>query len=198
MTHRFVTSSAHALHEDILEMLHSPLLKVLRARYFIETVAAKIGVISDVLDMFGHETKLMFWHDPSISCASSYYHGVPCYFISNGSNEYIYVEAENFDLILSTDNAKARQRVILSLKGEFTNLQIERAPTNEKSFYALAGEFHNQNRSLLSEYRIPLSSLSHPEFDHAKALSIYDRTYYGVDAYELHDVKKNAFLSRQW
>jgi hypothetical protein len=198
MTHRFVTSSAHALDEDILEMLHSPLRKVLKPRYFIDIVAAKIGILRDVLGMFGHETKMMFWQDPSTSCASSYYQGIPCYFISKDGNEYLYVEAENFDFVLSTDNAKARQRVILSLKGEFRNLQIERAPENDKSFYALAGEFHNQNRALLSEYRIPLSSLSSPDFDHAKALSIYDRTYYGIEARDWHDLKKNAFLSRQW
>jgi hypothetical protein len=198
MTHRFVTSSIHALDEDIAEMVAMPLRKDLKTRYFMETVASKIGVLNDLLVMFDHENKRSMGGDATISCASSYFQGVPCYFLAHGHIEYIYVESQKFDFILSTDSAKARQRMIQSLHTAFKNLQIQRAPSNEKSFYALAGEFHQENKSLLSEYRIPLSSLVSSGLDHSKALALYDRTYYGVDDYEWQDEKKQEYLNRLW
>jgi hypothetical protein len=198
MTHRFVTSCAHALGCDINEMVATPLRRDLTNRYFILALAPKIEVVSDVLEMFGHESKQTFLADSAISCASSYYQGIPCYFIQHSQIEYVYLDSIDFDAVLSTDNAKARQAKIKELGGQFCELLNERAPSNEKAFYLAAKEFHGKNLPVLHQYRIPLSTLAQSQRDHASAFSLFDRKHYAFGGRANHTPNPEGFLCRQW
>lgn len=198
MTHRFVTSRAHALGPDINEMVETPLRRDLTNRYFILDLAPKIGVVSHVLDILGYESKQSFFADSAINCASSYYQGIPCYFIQHSQVEYVYLDSLDFDAVLSTDNAKARQAKIKELGVQFYDLLIERAPSNDKAFYLAAKEFHREHLPVLQQYRIPLSTLAQSQRDHASAFSLFDRKHYAFGGRANHTPNTEGFLCRQW
>lgn len=181
MTHVFVTSCIHAVGEDINEMKDIPLQRDLSCRHFIEKIAPKIGIDREVLDMLGFETKKSFSEDWALRCASSYYQGIPCYYIQWSAIEYVYVDKDDFDSVLRGDKAHARQAKISELSDVLHDLIHERKPANDKAFFELAVEFERANRDALQEFRIPLSAFAQYRCDHSKAFALFDKKNFGKE-----------------
>lgn len=159
-----------------------PLLKDLSSRNFIEKIATRLEIDKQILDMLGFETKKSFANDYVVSCASSYYQGIPCYFVKWSGIEHVFVDDKDFCLVLRDGMDKERQAKISELSDLVDDLIFDRKPTSDKAYYSLAAEFEKAHRETLNEYRIPLSAFAQYRCEHSKAFALFDRKNFGKEA----------------
>ncbi|MBI6885122.1 hypothetical protein [Pseudomonas putida] len=196
MPHIFVTSCVNAsTGEDINEMQDISIKRDISTRYFIEKIAPKLGIDKEILEMLGYETKASFAKDWALSCAASYYQGIPCYFVQHSRIEYIFVDADDRDLVLSQEQAEARVRTISDLEDLLSELIEIRQPKSDKAYFDLAVEFQKAHKEVLDGNRIPLSSLAQYRCDHAKAFAVFDNKNYLKDQKECQREKSSADFS---
>lgn len=202
MAHRFVTSCIGAVGEDINEMVDLPLKKEISNRHFIEKIAPKLGIDKQILEMLDFETKKSFADDWALSCATSYYQGIPCVYVQHSRIEHIFVDSYDFERVLDAEQATARQHKLSELQEAVEDLIADRKPANDKAFYALAAEFEHANREALKEFSIPMSSFAQYRCNHSKAFALFDRKNYGSeiqdDPKNQHEDKGLNFKLSQW
>ena len=192
MAHRFVTSCIDALGEDINEMKDIEIRKDLSTRYFIEKIAPKLEIDKEILGMLGFDSKKAFAEDWALRCASSYYQGIPCYYVQWSAIEFVFVDANDFSQILRREDAEGRQAKIYEM-GELLDDVIEfKNPVGDKACFAIATEFEQTHRVELREHRIPLSSMAQHRCDHSKAFALFDKKHFGVHQSRLHESKNQS------
>lgn len=188
MTHRFVTSCIDAVGEDINEMKDILLKKDLSTANFINKIAPRLGIDKELVEMLGFETKKEFANDWALRCASSFYQGIPCYYVQWSAIEYVFVDEDDFDKVLDVDAANARQSRIYDLTEAVEEVIHDRKPASDKAIFGIAAEFELANRATLNEFRIPMSSLAQYRCDHAKAFEVFDKKNYGKDQESSHKI----------
>lgn len=181
MTHRFVTSCIDAVGEDINEMKDILLKKDLSTANFINKIAPRLGIDKSLLEMLGFESKKEFANDWALRCASSFYQGIPCYYVQWSAIEYVFVDEDDFDKILDAEEANARQSKVSDLTQAVEDLIHDHKPAGDKAIFALAADFERDYREMLKDFRIPMSSLAQYRCDHAKAFAVFDNKRYGKE-----------------
>lgn len=181
MTHRFVTSCIDAVGEDINEMKDILIKKDLSTGHFINKIAPRLGIDKDLIEMLGFETKKSFADDWALRCASSYYQGIPCYYVQWSAIEYVFVDESDYSEILDADQASARQNKIADLTEAVEDVLFDKKPSNDKAYFTIASEFETANREALKQFRIPLSALAQYRCSHAKAFALFDKKNFGKD-----------------
>jgi hypothetical protein len=181
MTHVFVTNCIDAVGEDINEMKDISIKRDISTRYFIEKIASRIGIDKELIGMLGFDTKTQFANDWALRCASSFYQGIPCYYVQWSAIEYIFVDEDVYGQVLDADQAHVRQSIIADLTESVEDLVHDRQPASEKDRYALAIEFEKANHDVLQQNRIPLSALAQYRCDHSNAFALFDKKHFGKE-----------------
>lgn len=176
MKYVFVTDCINAASgEDINEMVDLQINKSISNKNFIEKIAKGLGIDSHVMEILGYDTKKFFSEDWALNCARSFYQGIPCVYVQHSRIEYIYVSKEDAHKVLDTEYSLARHSIISDLSDALYDLMENEKPSTERDYYKLAELFYKQNEKVLTQNRIPLSSLATHSCNYSKAFSIFDK-----------------------
>ncbi|MHD0644756.1 hypothetical protein ACYPKM_03925 [Pseudomonas aeruginosa] len=154
-------------------------LNELHTADFINDVASKLGFADAVLQDFGYKSKKAFSDDFAVRSVASHYQGIPCYYIVHSAIEYVYIEGSKSHLILSGEEAEARQSLLSDLQDELDDILYENKPTTQEDVYKTLKAFHAAHRQELQDNRIPMSSFAQYRVPFPQAYIDFDKKYYG-------------------
>ncbi|MND11598.1 hypothetical protein D3C87_351320 [compost metagenome] len=163
----FVTSCVEADGDDINEM--KEMAKDISSHSFIYNLAKKEGIDEELTDMLGYKewanndggkksAKKLFVDDWGLSCHSSMYQGIPCFYVVHSAIEYVYIDEKDCGKVLQGEDIRDRQHQLSVLKDEADEVldAINKTlPQNKK----ILADFVNEHRDTLLTNRIPVQGL---------------------------------------